>query len=211
MKKVLEIKSRGKPNIFMRRKMESYGFEVENCTTRSTIWKKEVDEKEDKRLIRKYKRYCLRKNMEWLLVDKRYMRGSGYREKYLTHDPGMNGVYFCIYCARPLKREKVTIDHIIPVDRAKRSRIARFILRMRGIEDVNDIRNLGVACKKCNRKKSNKLSLFWMTRAFFGKIPFFWFVRWCIYTMLFILLIKGSVYIMPHLESNIYFLVEMFV
>lgn len=45
----------------------------------------------------------------------------------------------CSICGKPVKFKKMTIDHIMPLSRG----------------GTNDIKNLQLACKRCNSMKSN--------------------------------------------------------
>lgn len=45
----------------------------------------------------------------------------------------------CAICGKPVKFKKMTIDHIMPLSRG----------------GTNDIKNLQLACKRCNSMKSN--------------------------------------------------------
>ena len=45
----------------------------------------------------------------------------------------------CAICGKPVKFKKMTIDHITPLSRG----------------GTNDIKNLQLACKRCNSMKSN--------------------------------------------------------
>ncbi|MCD3254360.1 HNH endonuclease [Clostridium botulinum] len=45
----------------------------------------------------------------------------------------------CAYCGRELKRDEITVDHVIPYSKGGKT----------------DFTNLVIACKHCNQKKSN--------------------------------------------------------
>lgn len=197
--KIMEIRTHCRPGIFLSRKLNSDGFEITAHGKYTSTWQRTVDTDTDRHFIHKYKRYCFRKQMSCYVSDKCYTRSSGYRDKYLRQKKGLHGWYFCIYCSRPLRKETVTIDHIVPVDKAKRSFLTRAYLRLLHIEDVNAIRNLGACCKKCNRKKSNKLNPYWLIRAGLGKLPFFWIVRWIEYLAILLLFLYGLWYSYPYL------------
>lgn len=64
-----------------------------------------------------------------------------YRQEYFNHNPGLFGsIYFCAYCRRPLFRDEVEVDHIMPLNNAL-GRNVRW--------------NLVAACRRCNRAKSD--------------------------------------------------------
>ena len=78
------------------------------------------------------------------------------------------GILYCRYCGRRLSRKYLQVDHIVPVSRTKKGGISRFLLEIRGIRNVNDIRNLAPSCGKCNRKKADHLGI-WYIRGMLGK------------------------------------------
>lgn len=65
-----------------------------------------------------------------------------YREEYLKHNGGLFGkIYFCALCFKPLTRETLEVDHIIPLAK----------------HGVNHVINCTSTCRKCNRSKSDKV------------------------------------------------------
>ena len=76
-----------------------------------------------------------------------------YREEYLKHNKGFffGKIYFCSICHRPITKEEMEVDHIIPL----------------GKQGVNHICNCVATCQKCNRIKGDTLDdrairqLFW--------------------------------------------------
>lgn len=65
-----------------------------------------------------------------------------------------------------LKKKDVTVDHIISIRKAQKSKILQFILRLVKINDINDEKNLTTSCETCNKKKGQKLSLSYVLREF---------------------------------------------
>lgn len=97
-------------------------------------------------------------------VDKKYQRSSSYRRDYIKWHPGIMGkFYICRYCGRIMTRPFMEVDHVIPVDYAKNSALARKMLP----DGVNGKKNLVSACRYCNGKKSNKGGL-WILRGYIG-------------------------------------------
>ena len=65
-----------------------------------------------------------------------------YNSAYFRRNPGLFGkIYFCAYCKRPLFRNQVQVDHIIP--------LASHL-------GMNKCFNLVAACETCNKRKSSK-------------------------------------------------------
>lgn len=108
---------------------------------------------------------CRQRSIKTRWYEKQWERSSDYRKNFfqLNHGP-----YFCVYCGRRLKKEYMQIDHIVPVSQVKKSRYARFLLKIRNIKNVNDERNLVPSCRKCNMKKGDSIGL-WYIRGMLGK------------------------------------------
>lgn len=65
-----------------------------------------------------------------------------YRQEYLRHNKGLFGfLYFCSQCGRPLTRNSLEVDHIVPISK----------------KGINHIVNCVAICHKCNQEKSNKI------------------------------------------------------
>jgi 5-methylcytosine-specific restriction endonuclease McrA len=105
--------------------------------------------------------------------DNRYERSTNYRKTYFEHNPGP---YRCVYCGRRLNYKNIEVDHLIPVGKAKTSHLVRLWLQICGIRNVNDHKNLVCSCKKCNRKKSDKIG-FWVVRGAIGRFKVVWVMR----------------------------------
>lgn len=75
------------------------------------------------------------------------------RERYMKAHKGVKGRYICAYCFKPVKANKMNVDHIYPFDRG----------------GSNKCWNLVAACERCNKKKSDKAGL-WVVRGYFGKL-----------------------------------------
>lgn len=103
-----------------------------------------------------------------------YKRGSNYRKTFFSKNKAFR--YRCAYCGKRLKEEDVEIDHLIPVGAAKNNLLVRVLLNLCGITDVNEERNLVSACRKCNRKKSDKMG-FWVFRGYIGRHRIVWALR----------------------------------
>ena len=102
--------------------------------------------------------------------DKRWDRDESYRSEFFKH---YHGPYRCAYCGKHITAKTLEVDHLIPVAKAKSSVLARFLLRMNTIYNVNNYRNLVPACHNCNQSKSDKMGL-WVVVGSFGRHRWFW-------------------------------------
>ena len=111
------------------------------------------------------------------MANDKYTRSTTYRAEYFKHNkPTVGGMYRCIYCGRYFPRDKITIDHIIPVYAAQHSLMTRIGMKIIGLDTINDVKNLGAACKRCNKRKGKKTGL-WVIRGALGKTRWFWVAR----------------------------------
>lgn len=110
---------------------------------------------------------------KYRFFDKRYERSGNYRKDFFEENPGPHR---CAYCGKRIRGDKIEVDHLIPVSKAKTSASVRTWLQICGIKNVNDTRNLVASCKKCNRKKSDKIGL-WVMRGAIGRHQIFWTIR----------------------------------
>ena len=133
-----------------------------------------------KRLIKRLDRYGI--YYKWYRSE--YERAGNYRQVFFERT---KGPYRCRYCHRRLKKAYMQIDHIVPVAAVQRSAYARFLLHLEGAENVNSIRNLAPACKKCNKKKLDKMGL-WILRGWLGKYEAYWVIRRIVIVLLIVLL-----------------------
>ena len=133
-----------------------------------------------KRLIKRLDRYGI--YYRWYRSE--YERAGNYRQVFFERT---KGPYRCRYCHRRLKKTYMQIDHIVPVAAVQRSAYARFLLHLEGAENVNSIRNLAPACKKCNKKKLDKMGL-WVIRGWLGKYEAYWVVKHIITALFFFFL-----------------------
>ena len=119
-----------------------------------------------KKIIRKLRFH----NTKYRTYDSNYTRSSDYRKKFMSvYSPP----YKCAYCGKYLTAEKMQVDHVIPVDKAKSSKRARNILKRKGITNVNDIKNLVPSCSKCNENKGTQMG-WWVVKGYFwNKVPIY--------------------------------------
>jgi len=103
-------------------------------------------------------------------------RSNTYRQEFFRANANKEDKYRCRYCGRRLKRKQVEVDHIYPVRKAKTKAGQRYLLR-RGMDSVNDPKNLCAACHSCNRRKSNKGGI-WLLKAKLGQYKWwYWITR----------------------------------
>lgn len=154
---------------------------------------------EEKRLLKKIKKkFTLKPGIACEITDEDFARNSSYRQFYFKNEvPYWGNRYRCIYCGRFLKKEDVTIDHIIPIYKAEHCISARMLMKILGLKTVNDYGNLGAACEKCNKKKGSKMGL-WAIRGMLGKNKWFWRVRFTTY----VIIVAAGLYIMSRVKCG---------
>lgn len=130
---------------------------------------------------RKVDEYCKNNNLH-CYIENRYKRSTDYRRKYFKEKkPFLGKFYFCAYCGNMYTQKDITVDHIISINSAKSRKIQRKMERKN--IDINSINNLTTACTKCNRRKSDKLGM-WYIRGKIGQwltgFPVIFFTLWLI-------------------------------
>lgn len=100
--------------------------------------------------------------------DEKYRRGSSCRYDFIRKNPGFHGYYLCRYCGKPLSKDRMTVDHRIPVRKAEKSWLYRKLLNHYPY-GVNDVRNLVPACKRCNGRKGSKTGI-WLLLGYTGVV-----------------------------------------
>ena len=145
-------------------------------------------EDSDKQTLKEIKKFCRRRLLRFVMTDDRMERSTSYRKNFFAADYGLfgSGIYFCAYCGRPMRKNKVRVDHIIPVYLAGNSGKYRRLLALKGIRNVNDTKNLTASCVRCNGRKGS-LGGLWVIRGYFGKSAFRVLLKEALY------LIVGSV------------------
>ena len=70
-------------------------------------------------------------------------RKYDYRAEYLKHNKGFlfGHLYFCAMCGKPITKENMEVDHIVPLNK----------------QGINHVVNCIATCRECNRRKSDKL------------------------------------------------------
>lgn len=168
---IIEIHSGRRNTYRYRKELFRSGFQFEKRAYGRSHFVKQIEDSN----LSYWKKFCKRRGLKLISCDTRYERSADYRRKFLA---AINSdKVFCAYCGRRVPISKATVDHIVPVQKAKQSRFARFLLRIRGIHDVNDSRNLVCACASCNSKKRTKMGL-WIPAGIIGKLQWLWPIRW---------------------------------
>ena len=130
---------------------------------------------------------CEKYRLKYTWYKKEWSRSGNYRDVFFQfYDPP----YRCRYCHKRLPEHKVEVDHLVPVAKAKKRRYARFLLRIQGIQNVNDRRNLVASCHKCNKRKRDNMGL-WYIRGRLGKYRVYWLIR----DILLLVLLMGACYV----------------
>lgn len=145
-----------------------------------------VDEADLKKYIKLVKKY----RYNYIYYDCKYERSVDYHDCFLknTKPP-----YRCRYCNRKLTKESLTVDHLIPVDSAKKSKAVRKLLKKNGCDSVNDINNLVPACSSCNKRKSNLMGL-WYIRGKLGVYRWYWYIVYAVRVIISLLIVCAVLY-----------------
>ena len=153
----------------LNRKLTSMGFTVRKDSGGKYFYRL-VDNK-DKAELKRLEKFCRRRSLNYSFTDETMSRSAGYRSSFFRENKGIfgSGIYMCAYCGRLMGSGKTRVDHIIPVKKAGTSKFYQGLLKLRGIKNVNDVRNLAPSCERCNSRKSAYGGL-WVIRGLFGRI-----------------------------------------
>lgn len=127
-------------------------------------------EDHNKTEIKKMVKFCKHRLLRYSLYDDSMERSSTYRYRFFRERRGIFGshIYLCAYCGRIMRVPETRVDHIIPVQKAGNSKFYRKMLTIRGIQNVNDVRNLAPSCNSCNSRKGAHGGI-WIVRGILGK------------------------------------------
>ena len=129
--------------------------------------------------------WCFERRLE---IETPYSRRSGDYRKVFLEANGPNfgrDRYLCVYCGFPIRQDKVTVDHLIAVKKAQRSRYYLGLLRKWGCASVNDVLNLVPCCRRCNSRKGTKAGI-WVIRGLLGRKRWFLALMWLVYVFIII-------------------------
>lgn len=130
------------------------------------------------RKIKKLQNYCLKKHYKFAYDNEFGYRSADYRKTFFdSQKPIFTNFYYCAYCGRLVRKKKITVDHVYPINKVKQDLKFQEKLRRNGYTGVNCAKNLVAACKKCNLKKGTKTGI-WIFKAYIGKSNLYWTTRW---------------------------------
>lgn len=147
--------------------------------------------------IKKIKREIRKHHLRYAMYEEKWERSSSYRKKFFKAN---KGPYRCRYCNRMLKKEYLVVDHIYPIAKGKYNKKSRKLLKLRGIKNVNDTRNLAASCFKCNEKKGDKLGL-WYIRGLLGQYDWYWKTLKILKILIIIVIILSLIFIFLHFSN----------
>ena len=170
MKYIVEIRDGRNKTYYYRSELYRLGFRFKK---QNKIWLLKTD---DNSLVEYYSMFAKARKLNVSCYDEHHDRNNYYRaDFFIRYKPQIRGKYICAYCGKFLPPEEVTVDHIIPIKKAKRNKLARFLMKLMKIYDINDCKNLAASCLSCNVQKGSKLGL-WTIRGFLGKYRVFWII-----------------------------------
>lgn len=142
--------------------------------------------------------FAKRNKIRYYVVSSFSSRSGNYRKQFFMKiRPFVSDIYFCAYCGKILHKKDVTVDHLYPVGKVRKSPWLQRKLRRQGILSVNDVKNLVPACEKCNQHKAAKTGL-WVIRGKLGRHPYLWIFR---HGLRIGILIFGTQYIYQNRET----------
>lgn len=151
----------------------------------SKSWIKTIEDENSKIAkdeLKKIKKLCDRGKLTIIEKDSNYQRSNTYRNDYFKKHPyGIIGNYYqCVYCGKFIKKEKVSVDHLFPINRVEKGKYRNLwkkLLKLRGITNINQTENLVSACQSCNLQKSTKIKK-WYLKGCIGRHFIYWVVIW---------------------------------
>mgnify|MGYP003504843294 CR=1 FL=1 len=150
--------------------IKKMGFKYDaNCQN----WQKEINTEEE---LNDVELYCGKRGLA--VISPFTKRSNNYRDIFFENTPPVDKRerYRCVYCGRKLKRNKVSVDHLISVYRSQISQKSRNKLRKMNCTSVNDVKNLVPSCRHCNSSKGYWLYP-WIWMAKIGKNEKFWKIK----------------------------------
>ena len=164
--------------------------------TSSGTYQAEYGKRKAAKRLRKAEKYGYRARM----YRKRYGRSGTYRYRFMKAYPPEHGKYRCVYCGKKIRPDKMTVDHVIPVDAAKSSKKAQRLIDRRYENGVNDLDNLVPCCYKCNQKKGSTYSWRWRIRARYGQKAGYWRFVHFVRLLLFLALLLAAVFLVDRFQ-----------
>lgn len=146
------------------------------------------------RRFRRVSEFCKTNGLRYKIINDFSERSANYRYEFFKNNkPKIFNRYICVYCGRLMTVKQTTVDHFYPIGAASKSLSLQKRLKRRGLENINDVKNLVPACERCNKRKSAKMG-WWLVAGRLGQITWLWWFRYAIriglVTFLLTLLIK---------------------
>ena len=168
MKIIIQIRDGKNSTYFYRKELYEMGFRFRK---KNKMW---IKKDNDTSLLEFYKLFSKTRKLSCVFYNELFERNNDYRRNFfINYKPQFKGKYFCAYCGSLFLPEDITVDHIIPINKAKKSRFAKKILHILKINDINSYKNLAPCCLNCNCKKGTKMGI-WTVFGFLGKLKYFW-------------------------------------
>lgn len=144
----------------------------------------------EERKERKIRRICRRRHYELKRIYPENLgRSDHYRRDFFSYYPRpLAAIAAAIVIA--VFRIKSCASTISTPSTAPRPAMISW-LRLLRIEDVNDVRNLAPACRRCNTKKGRNAGI-WVLRAILGRYEAYWVLR----KVCFVALVVGLVFLL---------------
>ena len=118
-------------------------------------------------------------------------RRADYRRRFFSsHTPDIGSLYICVYCGKWMSRENTTVDHLYPVGRVARDLSLQKKLSKKGIQNINDPKNLVPSCRSCNNRKKDSMGL-WILKGHLGQCKWLWFLRYLLRSAVIALAVYG--------------------
>ena len=152
-----------------REELKSIGFKY--SPKPSPHWYKEANEEE----IEEIRQWAFKRRLAFIYSKNE--RNDRYRERFFKYNKGFSKkeLYLCSYCGKVLGKDKVSVDHLISINKAQTSWFYVKLMKKLGYKSINDKKNLVPACKRCNSRKGPKAGL-WALKGFIGRYTIYWLI-----------------------------------
>lgn len=158
-----------------RKKFREYGFDFIKKSYNKSYWELKVEKTEKIKYIEEIKKHFEDLGFKVFFLSSNDIRSNNYRNIFFENNKGIKGYYICSYCGLIISKEKVSVDHILPINKTFKSKPLKLLKKFLKIENINDYKNLAPACKRCNSKKGSKTGL-WIIRGFLGRNLWSWII-----------------------------------